>query len=107
MTVPAEEDKSKAFIPENLERMLTEVIHQRGKRNTDTKKLAETLRKLIEIAETPAQKVTCMLLLVAVQFDKVISLVTYLPPDEWTTYVRARARARAVRAAGGWSNRWC
>ena len=79
-------DKSDAFIPENVEKKLAEVVQARGKRNTDTKKQSEILRKLVDLAETPALKVSCMLLLVAIQFDRAISLVSYLPASEWATY---------------------
>jgi hypothetical protein len=80
-----------------VERKLNDVIASRGKRNTDPTKQADILRRLVPLAETPLLRVTCMLLLVAVQFDRAISLVNFLPAAEWTTYAAALGDARPVR----------
>ena len=74
--------------------------------NTDLKKQCDILRKLVEIADTPAVKVTCMLLLVAIQFDRALSLVTYLPASEWTRCVRTGARASPPGPGLFWRATW-
>ena len=105
-TEASDDAKADAFVPENVEKKLADVIQMRGKRNTDLKKQCDILRKLVEIADTPAVKVTCILLLVAIQFDRALSLVTYLPASEWTRCVRTGARASPPGPGLFWRATW-
>ncbi|CAO3655012.1 unnamed protein product [Mucor hiemalis] len=81
----------KAVVAVNQETLLTrlrEVLESRGKKNTDRDEQITTLESLLEVAESPFQKISVLLVLIASRFDVTISKAPYMNTTVWNSAAR-------------------
>ncbi|KAI9267124.1 eukaryotic translation initiation factor 3 subunit 8 N-terminus-domain-containing protein [Helicostylum pulchrum] len=72
-----------AVSKETLLTRLREVLESRGKKNTDRAEQITVLENLSEVAESPFQKISVLLILIASRFDVNISKATYMDTAIW------------------------
>ncbi|BDD58222.1 Translation initiation factor 3 subunit c [Monascus purpureus] len=76
--------KALQFTPESILKNLRVIVESRGKKNTDRAEQIRTMEKLLEVAQTPYQRIRVYLTLISTRFDLAsTSTATYMPPDQW------------------------
>ena len=76
--------KALQYTPESILKNLRVIVESRGKKNTDRAEQIRTMEKLLEVAQTPYQRIRIYLTLVSTRFDlSSSSSATYMPPDQW------------------------
>ncbi|KAL1923372.1 uncharacterized protein VTP21DRAFT_8352 [Calcarisporiella thermophila] len=68
---------------DNLFKKLREVVEARGKKSTDRMEQVRILQRLLEVAQTPYQRIRVLLTLIAAQFDVTPSMSGYMNLDIW------------------------
>ncbi|KAI8826945.1 eukaryotic translation initiation factor 3 subunit 8 N-terminus-domain-containing protein [Fimicolochytrium jonesii] len=69
--------------PENLFKKLQELINLRGKKGTDRQVQLDNLQRVLEVAETPYQKIKVLLALIPARFDSVSSTTGHMTAEMW------------------------
>ena len=76
--------KPKQYTPESIFKHLRSIISSRGKKNTDRADQIRTMEKLLEISETPYQKVRVLLTIISTRFDLTTgSSTTFMSQEQW------------------------
>ncbi|TDZ37024.1 Eukaryotic translation initiation factor 3 subunit C [Colletotrichum spinosum] len=71
------------FTPESIFKHLRSIMETRGKKNTDRQEQIKIMEKLLEIANTPYQKIRVLLTLVSTRFDLGSGGASYMPVEHW------------------------
>lgn len=71
------------YTPESIFKHLRAILESRGKKNTDRPEQITVMEKLLEIANTPYQKIRTLLALVSARFDLGSGTATAMPLDHW------------------------
>ncbi|EGX96953.1 eukaryotic translation initiation factor, putative [Cordyceps militaris CM01] len=71
------------YTPESIFKHLRGIMESRGKKNTDKAEQITVMEKLLEIANTPYQKLRTLLALVSARFDLGSGTATAMPLDHW------------------------
>lgn len=94
LEAPAEEEegfatvgrggKALQYTPESILKHLRIIIESRGKKNTDRLEQIRTMERLLEVAQTPYQRIRIYLTLIATRFDLTsTSAATYMSTEQW------------------------
>ena len=76
--------KPKQYTPESIFKHLRSIVSSRGKKNTDRADQIRTMEKLLEISETPYQKVRVLLTIISTRFDLTSgSSATFMSQEQW------------------------
>ncbi|KAL9934715.1 hypothetical protein V8E36_006490 [Tilletia maclaganii] len=62
---------------------LSAVMEARGRKSTDRAEQTQILTRILNVAQTPYQKIRVLLALIAARFDYNASVNSYLPLDQW------------------------
>ncbi|OJJ46576.1 hypothetical protein ASPZODRAFT_96864 [Penicilliopsis zonata CBS 506.65] len=76
--------KTLQYTPESILKHLRVIVESRGKKNTDRMEQIRTMEKLLEVAQTPYQRIRVYLTLISTRFDLTsTSAGNYMSPDQW------------------------
>ena len=79
--------KALIFTPESIFKHLKVIIESRGKKNTDRSEQIKIMEKLLEVAQTPYQKIKVLLALVSTRFDLTTGAQSYMSNEQWKALV--------------------
>ena len=80
--------KPKQYTPESIFKHLRSIVGSRGKKNTDRADQIRTMEKLLEVAETPYQKIRVLLTIISTRFDLTTgSSAAFMSQEQWKMYV--------------------
>ena len=76
--------KALVYTPESILKHLRSIIESRGKKNTDRTEQIRIMERLLEVANTPYQKIRVLLTLVSTRFDVIgTSTQNYMSQESW------------------------
>ncbi|RDW67194.1 translation initiation factor eIF3 core subunit c [Aspergillus mulundensis] len=76
--------KTLQYTPESILKHLRVIVESRGKKNTDRLEQIKTMEKLLEVAQTPYQRIRVYLTLISTRFDlTTTSTAAYMSVDQW------------------------
>lgn len=76
--------KTLQYTAESILKHLRIIVESRGKKNTDRLEQIRTMEKLLEVAQTPYQKIRVYLTLIATRFDLTSSsTANHMSPEQW------------------------
>ncbi|KAI5794399.1 eukaryotic translation initiation factor 3 subunit 8 N-terminus-domain-containing protein [Peziza echinospora] len=75
--------KAVVYTPESIFKHLKVIIEARGKKNTDRNEQIRTMEKLLEISQTPYQKIKVLLALISTRFDLTSGATNYMATEQW------------------------
>jgi translation initiation factor 3 subunit C len=77
--------KTLQYTPESILKHLRIIVESRGKKNTDRLEQIRTMEKLLEVSQTPYQRIRVYLTLIATRFDMSASstTATHMSPEQW------------------------
>lgn len=76
--------KTLQYTSESILKHLRIIVESRGKKNTDRQEQIRTMEKLLEVAQTPYQRIRIYLTLIATRFDLVSSsALGYMSIEQW------------------------
>jgi len=75
--------KAVQYTPESIFKHLRIIIEARGKKNTDRMEQIRTMEKLLEISQTPYQRIKVLLALVSTRFDLTTGASNYMSTEQW------------------------
>ncbi|KAJ5681714.1 Eukaryotic translation initiation factor 3 subunit C [Penicillium maclennaniae] len=75
--------KTLQYTPESILKHLRVIVESRGKKNTDRLDQIRTMEKLLEVANTPYQRIRVYLTLISTRFDLTSASANYMSPDQW------------------------
>ncbi|KAF7133633.1 hypothetical protein CNMCM5793_004931 [Aspergillus hiratsukae] len=76
--------KTLQYTPESILKHLRVIVESRGKKNTDRLEQIRTMEKLLEVAQTPYQRIRVYLTLISTRFDLTsTSTANYMAVDQW------------------------
>ncbi|EAL84535.1 Translation initiation factor 3 subunit c [Aspergillus fumigatus] len=76
--------KTLQYTPESILKHLRVIVESRGKKNTDRMEQIRTMEKLLEVAQTPYQRIRVYLTLISTRFDLTsTSSANYMAVDQW------------------------
>lgn len=75
--------KTLTYTPESIFKHLRGIMESRGKKNTDRLEQIGVMEKLLEIANTPYQKIRVLLTIVSARFDLGSSITSAIPVEHW------------------------
>ncbi|KAE8152176.1 eukaryotic translation initiation factor 3 subunit EifCc [Aspergillus avenaceus] len=76
--------KTLQYTPESILKHLRVIVESRGKKNTDRLEQIRTMEKLLEVAQTPYQRIRVYLTLLSTRFDLTSSSsANYMSVDQW------------------------
>ncbi|KAJ5579980.1 uncharacterized protein N7459_005965 [Penicillium hispanicum] len=75
--------KALQYTPESILKHLRVIVESRGKKNTDRAEQIRTMEKLLEVSQTPYQRIRVYLTLISTRFDLTASSANYMSPDQW------------------------
>lgn len=76
--------KALQYTPESILKHLRVIVESRGKKNTDRIEQIRVMEKLLEVAQTPYQRIRVYLTLISTRFDLTSSsTANYMPADQW------------------------
>ena len=76
--------KALTYTSESILKNLRTIAESRGRKNTDRAEQIRIMEKLLEIAETPYQKIRVLLILVSTRFDLTSgSTSNYMSQEQW------------------------
>ncbi|KAL2866896.1 translation initiation factor eIF3 core subunit c [Aspergillus lucknowensis] len=76
--------KTLQYTPESILKHLRVIVESRGKKNTDRLEQIKTMEKLLEVAQTPYQRIRVYLTLISTRFDlTTTSTASYMAVDHW------------------------
>jgi translation initiation factor 3 subunit C len=79
--------KTLSYTPESIFKHLKVIIESRGKKNTDRAEQIRIMEKLLEVAQTPYQKIKVLLALIATRFDLTTGAQSYMSNEQWKALV--------------------
>ncbi|RAK96997.1 translation initiation factor eIF3 core subunit c [Aspergillus ibericus CBS 121593] len=76
--------KTLQYTPESILKHLRVIVESRGKKNTDRLEQIRTMEKLLEVAQSPYQRIRIYLTLISTRFDLTSSSTSnYMAVDQW------------------------
>ncbi|PWY75539.1 eukaryotic translation initiation factor 3 subunit EifCc [Aspergillus heteromorphus CBS 117.55] len=76
--------KTLQYTPESILKHLRVIVESRGKKNTDRLEQIRTMEKLLEVAQSPYQRIRVYLTLISTRFDLTSSSTSnYMAVDQW------------------------
>ncbi|KAH8703454.1 putative eukaryotic translation initiation factor 3 subunit EifCc [Talaromyces proteolyticus] len=76
--------KTLQYTPESILKHLRIIVESRGKKNTDRQEQIRTMEKLLEVSQTPYQRIRIYLTLIATRFDLTSSsTATHMSSEQW------------------------
>jgi translation initiation factor 3 subunit C len=76
--------KALVYTPESILKHLRTIVESRGKKNTDRTEQIRVMERLLEVANTPYQKIRVLLTLVSTRFDVIgTSTQNYMSQESW------------------------
>jgi translation initiation factor 3 subunit C len=76
--------KALQYTSESILKHLRMIVESRGKKNTDRLEQIRTMEKLLEVAQTPYQRIRVYLTLIATRFDlTATSALTHMSSEQW------------------------
>jgi translation initiation factor 3 subunit C len=76
--------KALVYTPESILKHLRTIVESRGKKNTDRAEQIRIMEKLLEVANTPYQKIRVLLTIISTRFDVIgTSTQNYMSQDAW------------------------
>ncbi|KAL3430019.1 eukaryotic translation initiation factor 3 subunit C [Aspergillus tetrazonus] len=76
--------KTLQYTPESILKHLRVIVESRGKKNTDRLEQIKTMEKLLEVAQTPYQRIRVYLTLISTRFDlSTTSTAAYMSVEQW------------------------
>ncbi|PYH34906.1 translation initiation factor eIF3 core subunit c [Aspergillus neoniger CBS 115656] len=76
--------KTLQYTPESILKHLRVIVESRGKKNTDRLEQIRTMEKLLEVAQTPYQRIRIYLTMISTRFDLTSSSTSnYMAVDQW------------------------
>lgn len=75
--------KAVQYTPESIFKHLKTIIEARGKKNTDKLDQIKTMEKLLEIAQTPYQRIKVLLAMISTRFDLTTGASNYMSTEQW------------------------
>ncbi|KAL4932374.1 translation initiation factor eIF3 core subunit c [Aspergillus undulatus] len=76
--------KTLQYTPESILKHLRVIVESRGKKNTDRLEQIRTMEKLLEVAQTPYQRIRVYLTLISTRFDlTTTSTAAYMSVEQW------------------------
>ncbi|KAL4902765.1 eukaryotic translation initiation factor 3 subunit C [Aspergillus multicolor] len=76
--------KTLQYTPESILKHLRVIVESRGKKNTDRLEQIKTMEKLLEVTQTPYQRIRVYLTLISTRFDlTTTSTAAYMSVDQW------------------------
>lgn len=76
--------KALQYTPESILKHLRIIVESRGKKNTDRQEQIRTMEKLLEVAQTPYQRIRVYLTLIATRFDLTsTSALSHMSTEQW------------------------
>ncbi|KAI9372748.1 eukaryotic translation initiation factor 3 subunit 8 N-terminus-domain-containing protein [Aspergillus egyptiacus] len=76
--------KTLQYTPESILKHLRVIVESRGKKNTDRLEQIKTMEKLLEVAQTPYQRIRVYLTLISTRFDLTsTSAANYMSVEQW------------------------
>ena len=76
--------KTLVYTSESILKHLRTIIESRGKKNTDRAEQIRIMERLLEVANTPYQKIRVLLTLISTRFDlTTTSTQTYMSQEQW------------------------
>ncbi|PLB40501.1 translation initiation factor eIF3 core subunit c [Aspergillus candidus] len=76
--------KTLQYTPESILKHLRVILESRGKKNTDRLEQIRTMEKLLEVSQTPYQRIRVYLTLISTRFDLTSSSsANYMSIDQW------------------------
>ncbi|RAH51065.1 translation initiation factor eIF3 core subunit c [Aspergillus brunneoviolaceus CBS 621.78] len=76
--------KTLQYTPESILKHLRAIVESRGKKNTDRLEQIRTMEKLLEVAQSPYQRIRIYLTLISTRFDLTSSSSgNYMAVDQW------------------------
>lgn len=79
--------KTLSYTPESIFKHLKGIIESRGKKNTDRGEQIKVMEKLLEVAQTPYQKIKVLLALISTRFDLTTGSQSYMSNEQWKACV--------------------
>jgi translation initiation factor 3 subunit C len=73
--------KTLQYTPESILKHLRVIVESRGKKNTDRLEQIRTMEKLLEVAQTPYQRIRVYLTLISTRFDLTSKMTRSSPPS--------------------------
>jgi translation initiation factor 3 subunit C len=84
--------KALVYTPESILKHLRTIVESRGKKNTDRNEQVRIMEKLLEVANTPYQKLRVLLTIISTRFDVIgTSTQNYMSQDAWKAAEREYA----------------
>ncbi|RMZ92707.1 hypothetical protein DV736_g3, partial [Chaetothyriales sp. CBS 134916] len=81
--------KALVYTPESILKHLRDIVESRGKKNTDRTEQIRIMEKLLEVANTPYQKIRILLTLISTRFDLIgTSTQNYMSQEAWRSAER-------------------
>jgi translation initiation factor 3 subunit C len=85
--------KTLVYTPESILKHLRTIVESRGKKNTDRAEQIRIMERLLEVANTPYQKIRVLLTLVSTRFDvTATSIQQYMTQEQWKSAEREFAQ---------------
>ncbi|CCX15869.1 eukaryotic translation initiation factor 3 subunit 8 N-terminus-domain-containing protein [Pyronema domesticum] len=75
--------KTLSYTPESIFKHLRVIIESRGKKNTDRGEQIKIMEKLLEVAQSPYQKIKVLLALISTRFDLTTGSQNYMSVEQW------------------------
>ncbi|KAL4954306.1 eukaryotic translation initiation factor 3 subunit C [Aspergillus filifer] len=89
--------KTLQYTPESILKHLRVIVESRGKKNTDRLEQIRTMEKLLEVAQTPYQRIRVYLTLISTRFDlTTTSTAAYMSVEQWNAAAREFATLLSV-----------
>ncbi|KAL4965275.1 translation initiation factor eIF3 core subunit c [Aspergillus stella-maris] len=89
--------KTLQYTPESILKHLRVIVESRGKKNTDRLEQIRTMEKLLDVAQTPYQRIRVYLTLISTRFDlTTTSTAAYMSVEQWNAAAREFATLLSV-----------
>lgn len=76
--------KALVYTPESILKHLRSIIESRGKKNTDRSEQIRVMERLLEVANTPYQRIRVLLTIISTRFDvTTTSVQNYMSQEAW------------------------
>ncbi|EXJ58243.1 eukaryotic translation initiation factor 3 subunit C [Cladophialophora yegresii CBS 114405] len=76
--------KALVYTPESILKHLRSIIESRGRKNTDRSEQIRIMERLLDVANTPYQRIRVLLTLISTRFDvTTTSVQAYMSQDSW------------------------
>ena len=76
--------KALVYTPESILKHLRTIVESRGKKNTDRSEQIRIMERLLEVANTPYQRIRVLLTIIATRFDvTTTSVQAYMSQESW------------------------